>query len=201
MDLLTRYWYGILDTSILELLAIATSVAYVILAARENRFCWFFGLISSCIYVWICFHAQLYLESVLQSFYVFMAFYGWYSWKKGIQNEASEVRVLGWKYNLKVICIGGFFALFLGFLAAEYTSQANPYTDAQVFCFSLFATYLVSIKTLENWLYWIAIDAASIYLYYSRGLELTAILYLFFTFFAAYGFFEWKKSYIKFKQV
>ena len=36
-------------------------------------------------------------------------------------------------------------------------------------CFAVVTTYLVAKKVLENWLYWIVIDAASMYLYYEKG--------------------------------
>ncbi|HCQ15591.1 MAG TPA: hypothetical protein DIU20_04980, partial [Cryomorphaceae bacterium] len=43
----------------------------------------------------------------------------------------------------------------------------------------------------ENWLYWIVIDAVSIYLYVKRGLYFTAGLFVLYTFLSIKGALEW----------
>jgi nicotinamide mononucleotide transporter len=48
-------------------------------------------------------------------------------------------------------------------------------------------------KWIENWFYWIAIDGVSVYLYYTRGLEIYALLMFAYTIIVIYGYFKWKK--------
>jgi nicotinamide mononucleotide transporter len=43
----------------------------------------------------------------------------------------------------------------------------------------------------ENWLYWIVIDAVSVYLYLQRGLKLTALLFVVYTLLAINGYLTW----------
>jgi nicotinamide mononucleotide transporter len=55
-------------------------------------------------------------------------------------------------------------------------------------------------RVLENWIYWIVVDAAAIFLYHSQGLALSALLYLVFTLMAVYGLIQWTKQYRSQKQ-
>ena len=72
-----------------------------------------------------------------------------------------------------------------------------PLLDAFTTVFSIIATLMVIKKILENWLYFIAIDIASIYLYYSRDLNQTAILFLLYSIIAIVGYYNWTKSLTK----
>ena len=54
---------------------------------------------------------------------------------------------------------------------------------------------MVAKKILENWLYWIVIDAVSIYIYIDRELYLTVLLFSIYLIMAALGYHQWKLSY------
>ncbi len=182
---------GIRSTSILEWVAVCSSIIYVILAARKMILCWLFAFISSALYVYICFSANLYLESALQLFYVVMAVIGYLLW-----NRASKGQIIKWpvKYHVINLSLSTLIALFLGYLFSVYTDQASPYVDASTTVFSLVATFMVTKKVLENWIYWIIIDAVSVYLYFSRDLHLTAMLFVIFTLLAFAGYVSWNKT-------
>lgn len=182
---------GILSTSALEWIAVCSSIIYVILAARKLIYCWLFAFISSALYVYICFSANLYLESVLQLFYVVMAVVGFLLW-----NKSDSGKIISWpiKYHVINLSLSTFTALLLGYLFSAYTDQANPYVDASTTVFSLVATFMVTKKVLENWIYWIIIDAVSVYLYFSRDLHLTAVLFVIFTILAIAGYVSWNKA-------
>ena len=80
------------------------------------------------------------------------------------------------------------------FLAAE-TQAAWPQLDASTMVLSLFATWLTAGGKLENWLYWIVVDAVQAWLYAAQGLVFTAFLFLVYLVIAAAGFIEWLKTY------
>jgi len=182
---------GILSTSAIEWIAVCSSIIYVILAARKLIYCWLFAFISSALFVYICFSANLYLESVLQLFYVVMAVVGFLLW-----NESDSGEIIKWpvKYHVINLSLSTLTALLLGYLFSVYTDQANPYVDASTTVFSLVATFMVTKKVLENWVYWIIIDAVSVYLYFSRDLHLTAVLFVIFTLLAITGYVSWNKT-------
>jgi len=122
-----------------------------------------------------------------------MAIYGWLKWKQ--DTIESDSRIVQWKfkYHLINILISGSLTIIVGYIFDKYTSQANPYTDAFSTIFSLVATFMVTKKVLENWIYWIIIDAVCIYLFASRGLYLTSLLFLIYTSIAIIGYIQWRK--------
>lgn len=185
--------YLILQTSIYEWVAFFCSVIYVLLAAYQKKKAWFFAFGSSAIYVYLCFKSNLYLDSFLQIVYVFAAVYGWITWNRLDRENKLTVKTLS--FHLVAIGIIVVLALGLGFLMNLFTSQAAPYIDALVTLFSLFATYLVAQKVVENWWYWIVIDIICIPLFYSRGLYITSILYVVYTIMAVVALMRWKRSY------
>jgi nicotinamide mononucleotide transporter len=52
---------------------------------------------------------------------------------------------------------------------------------------------MVVKKYLENWLFWIVIDAVAAGMYFYKELYLTALLFILYTIIAINGFFKWKK--------
>ncbi len=59
--------------------------------------------------------------------------------------------------------------------------------------FSFVATWMLARKILENWLFWIIVDAISVGLYIYKGLYPTAALFAFLTVMAVFGYIVWKK--------
>jgi nicotinamide mononucleotide transporter len=59
---------------------------------------------------------------------------------------------------------------------------------------SLAAQYLLNRKLVENWYAWIVADIFYIYLYVSRGLHLTAILYFVFLCLCVAGLVSWLRT-------
>jgi len=194
MSFITSVWEGILATSIIEWLAVISSIIYVVLAAKRLILCWLFAFIGSCLFVYLCYVGDLYIESILQLFYVIMAIVGWVSWNKE-KLDNSKIKKWGLNNHLFNILISGVVAFVLGYIFDNYTNQANPYIDAFTTCYSLSATFMVTRKILGNWIYWIIIDLVSIYLYAQRDYNLTAVQYGIFTILAVYGFMAWKNEY------
>ena len=179
-----------LSSTIIESLAVIFSLLYVILAAKENIWCWSAALVSVSLYIFICFQAQLFAETGLQIFYFLMAIYGYFMWSK----SGNEV-VKQWseKSHLLIIFVGAIFAFLIGFYFTEYTSSKKPIVDSFTTVFSIIATYMVVKKVLGNWLYWIVIDLVSVYLYSSRDLHLTSLLFFVYSIVAIFGYFNWRK--------
>ena len=177
--------------SIIESTAVFFSVLYVILAIKENVWCWGAAAISVILYIYICYTAQLYPETGLQFFYLLMAIYGYYHWNK----NDSSLKIQQWTItkHLFILLLGALLTFLMGFYFSIYTNAAMPLVDSFTTVFSVFATYMVTKKVIENWLYWIVIDAVSVYLYFSRDLHLTSLLFLAYTIIAIFGYFSWIK--------
>ena len=178
--------------TIIESLAVLFSIIYVVLAAKQNIWCWGFAAVSVSLFIYICFISQLFAETLLQFFYLFMAGYGYYNWNKSKQ-ELNIIQ-LDVSKHLLIILVGAICTFLIGFYFANFTEAKTPIIDSFTTVFSVIATYMVTKKVLENWLYWIIIDIVSVNLYFNRDLHLTSLLFIAYTFIAIFGYFSWLKK-------
>lgn len=176
-----------------ELVAVLLAVAYLLLAMRENIYCWHCALISTAIYTVLFWNVSLLMDSGLNVYYMAMAVYGWWQWTRGGRSGEGVV-VHTWSINKHIIAwvVIAFATLISGYLLSNNTQAAWPYLDSFTTWASVFTTWLVAQKVLENWLYWIVIDAVSIFLYLDRGLYLTAILFAAYVVICVFGYFQWR---------
>jgi nicotinamide mononucleotide transporter len=178
-----------------EALAVLLGIAYLLLAARESLWCWYAAFLGTAIYLVLFWRVQLYLESALQVYYLAMALYGWWHWRRPRAQEALPIR----RFSAAAhgTAIGAVLALsaLSGWLLTRYTDAALPYLDAFTTWGSVVTTWMVARKVLENWLYWIVIDSAAIVLYLDRGLLLTAALFAAYVLIAGGGFLVWRRHY------
>ncbi|MCB0380808.1 MAG: nicotinamide mononucleotide transporter [Flavobacteriales bacterium] len=177
----------------LEITAVVLGIVYVVLAAKNNNWCWLFGIIGSLISIFLFIgYAKLYAEAVLYFFYVIAGIYGWVTWKN--QKEHTEVYVQKLITHVYILIVGTVFSLALYYVIDAFFKEAEkPLIDSFTTIFSFIATYLTAKKWISNWVYWIVIDALSTYLYFSRGLEIYALLMFAYSFIAIYGYLQWKK--------
>jgi len=179
----------------LELIAVVLALIYVLLAIAEQRYCWLAAGLSAALYLGIFWRAALLMEAVLQLFYVVMAGYGWWCW--GTHGSADErpIRRWPWRQHVTAIAAIGVLSGICGSLLDRYTDAALPWLDSLTTIGALVTTWMVAQKLLENWLYWIVIDALSIYLYLARDLHLTAGLFALYIALAFVGWYTWRQHY------
>jgi len=179
----------------LEVIAVAAAIVYLVLAIRQNIWCWLGAGISTAIYIYLFFDARLYMESALNLFYFAMAIYGWSVWYFGRSGDA-ELPVSVWPRNVHVAAIAAVVAASAvsGYLLSRYSDAVYPYVDSMTTWGAIWATFLVARKVLENWWYWLVIDAASIVIYWSRDLHLTALLFVAYVAMIPFGLIAWRRS-------
>lgn len=183
-----------------EIIGAGLSLVYVIMAGKQNIWCWSAAIASSVIYCYVFYSAALYAEALLQIFFIISSVTGVYWWAQvregecGVELTAPRVQSCSIKFHLAFIFVNLLFGLVLGYILASYTSQKLPFADALITVFSIGTTLLVGRKILENWLYWIVIDAVCTVVYIVRGLPLTAVLYTLYVLLAFYGYKTWIKE-------
>ena len=180
----------------LEAVAVVLAVMYLVLAIRQNIWCWLCAGVSTIIFAALFFGVRLYMEAVLNLFYLAMAVYGWHTWKSGRSAE-RELPVVVWSRKVHFLALAIVIAVSLGsgFLLDTRTDAAFPYVDSLTSWGAVWATYLVARKVLENWWYWLVIDATMIFVFWAKGLELTAVLYFLYLLLIPIGLLSWTRSY------
>jgi nicotinamide mononucleotide transporter len=178
-----------------EVLAVILAVIYLVLAIRQNIWCWAAAAISTLLYLYIMFEARLYMESALQLFYLAMAGYGWYQWRQGGDDGASlSVSTWPWRRHLFAVSSVLVLVFLSGELLTRYSDAALPFLDSLTTWGAVIATFMVTRKILENWIYWFVIDAVSIVLYLDRELYFTAILFAAYLVMIVVGYRSWRAS-------
>ena len=180
----------------LELIAVVLAIAYLVLAIRQNIWCWVCAGVSTAIYVYLFVDAKLYMESALNVFYFAMANYGWYVWYYG-KSGGDELPVSVWPRTIHVNALLAIAAVsaISGFVLDRYTDAAFPYIDSMTTWSAIWATFLVARKVLENWWYWLVIDTVSIFIYWARDLQLTSFLFVVYVILVPIGLISWTRSY------
>ena len=184
-----------------ELVAVILAIAYLLLIMRENIWGWLCALLSTAIYTLLFWEVNLPMDSALNIYYMGMAVYGWRQWHLGSdKNRAAPI--VKWRPGLHGL---GVSAILLatgisGYLLSEHTRAAWPYLDSFTTWASVFTTYMVVKKVLQNWIYWIVIDAVALCLYIDRALYLTALLFFAYLIICIFGYIGWKKNLIAYEQ-
>jgi nicotinamide mononucleotide transporter len=178
--------------NVVECVAVFFSILYVLLASKENIWCWGAGAISVSLYMYINYDLGYYAQSLLQIFYLIMSIYGYIIWNKV---DAERIKEWSPRKHLIIIFIGTILTFIFGFILKEYAeSSEQPILDALTTIFSVFSTYMVVKKVLENWLYWIIIDALLVYLYYIQEAYILSLQFVVYIIIAIFGYFSWMKK-------
>ena len=179
---------------IIEGVGAALAIAYLLLALKQNKLCWFAWIASSILYLYVMYQAGLYMESLLQVFYLCMGFYGLSQWTKTISNNQNTYVDI-WSIGNHIFAISLIIVLsFLsGILLSNFSNAVLPFIDAFTTWGAIVASYMVAKKVLENWIYWFVIDFISVFIFASRGLYFTSALFVTYLVIIYFGYKSWSK--------
>ncbi len=174
-----------------EALAVALAIAYLVLAIRENRWCWPAGMLSSALYGAVFYDSRLYMEALLQLFYIGISVWGWWRWSM----PRAAAPIVRWPPVVHALVAMGVVAVAAlnALLLEQFSTAALPWADALVTWGAVATTWMVARKVLENWLWWLVVDAASLAIYVARDLWLTAALFAVYLVMAVAGWRAWRR--------
>ncbi len=194
-------YQNILDSTWIEIVAASLGVISVWYAKKANILVYPTGIVSVLLYVFICFKAQLYADMGINAYYFIFSIYGWIMWSRKNEDE-EELPVTyssrkTWLISIGVFIISIFiiWGLLRIFKANDtvYWSTFVPYTDTFTTAVAILGMWLMAVKKVENWLFWIAADVVSVPLYLYKHLVFTSFQYLIFLIIAVLGYYEWRK--------
>ena len=178
----------------LEIAGFVTGALSVWLAVRQNPWNWPFGVANAVCFLVLFWEARLYGDMALQVLFIAICLLGWYRWLFG---GAGHTR-------LRVTRISRRDAILYALVGASATAvftpylrsvgDASPFLDALTTVMSVEAQYLMTRKVIEHWWVWMAADLIYIYLYASRQLYLTSLLYVVFFAMCVAGLRDWQRD-------
>lgn len=180
-----------------EVAAVLLGLAYLILAMFERISCWYAAFFSTAIYTFLFWDVNLLMDSALQVYYMAMAVYGWWQWQQPGDGNKTNLAINQWRWKTHCAVIGLIVGLSLasGYLLDKNTQAEWVYLDSFTTWGAVITTYMVTKKVLENWLYWLVIDAIAAYLYFDRGLYLTSLLFYLYLVIVIFGYLQWRRLY------
>ncbi len=188
-------WQNILNTTWLEIIAVAFGMVSVWLAKKENILVYPTGIISVLIYVYICFFAKLYADMGINFFYFLMSLYGWYMWtRKGVTSPILKISGSRWYGNVLNIFAVIVMFFVLRYLLINYTDSDVPAWDSLTTAIFIVAMWLMARKKIEHWIAWMVGNTISIPLYFYKELVFTSFQYIVFLVLAILGYIEWQKK-------
>ena len=180
----------------LEILAVIFGIASVWYAKKESIWVYPTGIISTAIYVYICYQFTLYGDLIINIYYTFMSIYGWYMWTRLIKGDHIEITKSSRKDLIKAL---GIFISTAAFVIVVYLyynrfDRITDYFDTFTTGIFFAAMWMMANKKIEHWLLWIGGNIISIPLYFIKGLGFSGIQFTIFLGLAILGYIEWKKS-------
>ena len=216
---------------LLEVVAASLGIASVFYAKKENVFVFPTGIISTGIYIYLLSQWSLYGDLIINIYYTIMSFFGWYMWRKIVDGKTkAHIPITRTTNKEKAIASLIFIsaATFVIFIYRHFNMMPNtlnftesvafalenltsgslekfkiavPFLDTFTTAAAFVAMWLLAIKKIENWNFWIITNIVSIPLYFVKGFGFTGIQYIVFLVLAILGYKEWKKILDKKKSI
>ncbi len=181
--------------SLLETTAAIFGVLSVLLARYAHVGVFPTGLVSTLLYIYICFGAGLYADMGVNAWYASMSVYGWWRWTRPVPGQAVLPIAFANRRNWRIFTLlSGGSLLAIYFLLTHYTDSTVPFADAFTTALAIGGMYLMAEKKVENWIAWVVVDVASIFLYAYKGLPISSMQFVIFTVLALWGWHSWQKT-------
>ena len=184
---------------LIELIAVSFGIASVIFAKNENILVFPTGIISTILYIMICYKFILYGDMLINIYYTFMSLYGWYVWSFKVSGENVVITTSKKDDVAKSIFIFLSTIVIISFIYVYFDRMRNMTDYLDTFTTAIFFTamWLMANKKIEHWIFWIIGNLISIPLYFVKGLGFSSIQFTIFLILAIIGYMEWKKNLIK----
>ena len=184
---------------LIELIAASFGITSVIFAKNENILVFPTGIISTILYIVICYKFILYGDMLINIYYTLMSLYGWYVWSFKVSGENVVITTSKKDDVAKSIFIFLSTIVIISCIYVYFDRMRNMTDYLDTFTTAIFFTamWLMANKKIEHWIFWIIGNLISIPLYFVKGLGFSSIQFTIFLILAIIGYMEWKKNLIK----
>jgi nicotinamide mononucleotide transporter len=197
-EIYEQFIQGIKSATWLEFTAVIFGIASVVFSRVENILVYPTGLINTMLYTYFCFFWWgLYAEGSLNFYYTIMSIYGWVLWSRRNQSTNERKLQITKSSGREWLIATGFFLIawaVLYLILKKNTDSNVPWGDSFASASAYTGMWLMARKKLENWIWWILTNIASIPLYFYKGAVFTSVQYLVFLILAIFGYLAWRKK-------
>ena len=177
-----------------------TGIVCVILVTEGRASNYFFGLINSIVYLIMALQSGFYGEVITTLYFLVSQPIGLYLWLSSFANheekqeETFQAKRLDFKGWIKYLSITAIMWLGMGF-AYQSIGSNRPFRDSVTDGTNGVGQLLMNNLYAEQWIFWIATNIFSIYLWWGSGGNLQiVVMYLVYTINSIYGWYKWNQS-------
>lgn len=202
----------------LELAGTLAGVVYLWLEYKASAWLWVASIVMPTIYLKVYYDAGLYADFGISVYYIVASLYGLICWVRqrkvsaggdflrkspngqsdrieatDVSDDSPGIRHTPRRLWIYIAVVFVLLWVAMGFLLVRLTDSVVPWADAFTTALSIVALWMLAKKYIEQWLVWIAADAACAILYAYKDLWMKGALYLAYAIVAVFGYVKWKK--------
>ncbi len=182
----------------LDIFTTVLGLIYILLEYRASIWLWAVGIIMPALDVWLYWSHGLYGDAGMAVYYTVAAVYGYAVWKFGKKHNQTEKEELPITYMKKSLYLPTVFFFLAAwgityYILITFTNSTVPLQDSFTNALSFVGLWALARKYIEQWFFWILVDAVCCYLYIVKGIPFKAGLYGLYVIIAVAGYFKWKK--------
>ncbi len=212
MSRVLDYFAGLDLFGWLEIIAMFVGIYYVFLEIRKTRLLWYVCILTSILNIFVYWHNNYLSMTLIQVYYIVMAFYGIHAFKE-IKEEAIEeygaernptgqkvaIRRFDWKTGAVTlaIAVAAFFVLapMLKVYATTHGTllfPSQPYWDAFIAVGSMVGTFFLSKSYMCQWYIWIVLDLITVGVFLYSGMYWMSVMYVCYIIMSLIGIRNWR---------
>ena len=212
MSRVLDYFAGLDLFGWLEIIAMFVGIYYVFLEIRKTRLLWYVCILTSILNIFVYWHNNYLSMTLIQVYYIVMAFYGIHAFKE-IKEEAIEeygaernptgqkvaIRRFDWKTGgvTLAIAVAVFFVLapMLKVYATTHGTllfPSQPYWDAFIAVGSMVGTFFLSKSYMCQWYIWIVLDLITVGVFLYSGMYWMSVMYVCYIIMSLIGIRNWR---------
>ena len=182
----------------LDIITTILGLIYILLEYRASIWLWPIGVLMPLLDIWLYWTHGLYGDAGMAAYYTIAAIYGWLAWRYGKKKKGkagASLTITHMKRKLYLpVCIFFFIAWGATYIVlATCTNSTVPLLDAFTNALSFVGLWALARKYIEQWFFWIIVDAVCCYLYVVKGIPFKALLYGLYVVIAIAGYRKWKQ--------
>ncbi len=180
----------------LEIIGTIIGLIYLWLEYHASIYLWIVGIIMPAIYLFVYYNAGLYADFGINIYYLIAAIYGWVIWKYSKQKKiAHELPITNFPLkHLLAVCVVFIVALVgIAEILIHFTDSDVPWLDSFTTALSIVGMWMLARKYIEQWWVWLVVDVVCCGLYIYKELYFTSFLYGLYAVIAVLGYYKWRK--------
>ena len=188
----------------IALISAICGITYTFIAGKGNPICYLFGVTGSSFYCILSYQNALWGNLLLYAmYYLPMQVVGYLQWNKNLKEGQSDiVKIRLPKKDLTILVSVMLILSSITYFILVYTGDKHPLLDSITTIFSLGGMYLTVRRAIEQWQFWMIVNALAFTMWLSVALSgarvySTVAMWGVYLLLAFYFYYDWKKEFKK----